>query len=372
MRHLFVTNDFPPKLGGIESYLTNLCKGFDPSDVAVLAPARDGHEAIDAKLPYEVVRVPGSYLRASSVVEKALIDAARRLDIDAVHFLAALPLARLGPKVRKAAGVPFTIVAHGTGEILVPSRLPLARQALKKVLVDADMVFPVSRFTQQAVTKLTKGRATMSLLPPSVDVDRFSLAVSGADVRTAHAVGGRFMVLFLGRLVKRKGADVLIRAIAALRGAVLIIGGEGPERSSLVKLTNELGVSDRVMLPGLIPDQRLPEYYAAADVFCMPCTDRLGGLDTEGFGVVYLEAQASGIPCVAGRCGGSAEAVDHGVSGLVIDNPTPRKVAVALLELRKDPGSCAQLGGAGRARVEREFAPSVAAVRLEEAVEAIA
>lgn len=371
MRHLFVTNDFPPKLGGIESYLTNLCKGFEPDDIAVVAPARDGFEDIDAELPYEVVRLSGNFLRATSTVEKSLVDTIRRLDVDAVHYLSALPLGRLGPKIRKATGVPYTVVAHGTGEILVPSRVPLARQALKKVLVEADMVFPVSNFTRAAVEKLTKGKATMSLLPPSVDIDRFSLAVSGADVRTAHGVGGRFLVLFLGRLVKRKGADVLVRAIAALRGAVLIIGGEGPERSGLVRLAKELGISDRVMLPGLLPEQRLPEYYAAADVFCMPCSDRMGGLDTEGFGVVYLEAQASGIPCIAGRCGGSAEAVDHGVSGLVINEPTPRKLAVTLLELRKDPGTCAKLGGAGRARVEREFAPRVAAVRLEEAVEAV-
>jgi phosphatidylinositol alpha-1,6-mannosyltransferase len=371
MRHLFVTNDFPPKLGGIESYLTNLCKGFDPSDVAVVAPAREGHEAADEALPYEVVRLSGSYLRATSTVEKSVIETVRRLDVDAVHYLAALPLGRLGPKIRKATGVPYTVIAHGTGEILLPSRVPLARQALKKVLIEADVVFPVSDFTSAAVSKLTKGRATMSLLPPSVDVDRFSLSVSGADVRTAHNVGGRFLVLFLGRLVKRKGADVLVRAIAALRGAVLIIGGEGPERAGLVRLAKELGISDRVMLPGLLPEQRLPQYYAAADVFCMPCSDRLGGLDTEGFGVVYLEAQASGIPCVAGRCGGSAEAVDDGVSGVVIDDPTPRKVAVTLLDLRKDPGSCAKLGGAGRARVEREFAPRVAAVRLEEAVETV-
>lgn len=371
MKHLFVTNDFPPKLGGIESYLTNLCKGLDPEDVAVAAPARDGHEAVDAELPYEVVRLSGSFLRATSTVEKSLVEIVRRVDADVVHYLSALPLGRLGPKIRKATGVPYTIVAHGTGEILVPSRVPLARQALKRTLIEADVVFPVSEFTRGAVDKLTKGKATMSLLPPSVDVDRFSLDVSGADVRTAHGVGGRFLVLFLGRLVKRKGADVLIRAVAALRGAVLIIGGEGPERAGLVRLAKELGIADRVMLPGLLPDQRLPEYYAAADVFCMPCSDRLGGLDTEGFGVVYLEAQASGIPCVAGRCGGSSEAVEHGVSGVVINDPTPRKVAVSLLELRKDPGTCAKLGGAGRARVEREFAPDVAAVRLEEAVEAL-
>jgi phosphatidylinositol alpha-1,6-mannosyltransferase len=237
------------------------------------------------------------------------------------------------------------------------------------VLTSADVVLPVSSFTRTAVAKVTKGRAKMSLLPPSVDTDRFSLRVSGADVRTEYGVGARFLVLFLSRLVKRKGADTLIRAIAALKGSFAIIGGDGPERQTLQRLTRELEVTDRVVFTGVVPDDRLPEYYAAADVFCMPCTDRYGGLDTEGFGVVYLEAQASGIPCIAGRCGGSAEAVDDGVSGVVINEPTPRKVAVTLLELRKDPAACARLGGAGRARAEREFAPEVAALRLEEAVE---
>jgi phosphatidylinositol alpha-1,6-mannosyltransferase len=369
MRHVFVTNDFPPKLGGIESYLTNLCKGFDPVDITVVAPTRDGHKAIDSHLPYDVERLPGSFLRATNSVEKALAEIVRLRDVDAVHFLAALPLGRLGPRIRKATGVPYTVVAHGTGEILLPSRVPGARQALRNVLASADVVFPVSEFTRAAVHKVTKGRAKLSLLPPSVDTDRFSLRVSGAEVRTEYDVGGRFLVLFLSRLVKRKGADTLIRAIAALKGAFAIIGGDGPERQSLQRLARELEVTDRVVFTGVVPEDRLPEYYAAADVFCMPCTNRYGGLDTEGFGVVYLEAQASGIPCVAGRCGGSAEAVQHGVSGVVVDDPTPRKVAVALLNLRKDPGSCAKLGGAGRARVEREFAPEVAAVRLEEAVE---
>ena len=371
MRHLFVTNDFPPKLGGIESYLTNLCKGFNPDDVVVVAPTRDGHAAIDEHLPYEVVRLPGSYLRATNTVERALVETVQDRGVDAVHFLAALPLGRLGPRVRKATGVPYTVVAHGTGEILLPSRVPGARQALKRVLTQADVVFPVSEFTRDAVAKVTKRTARMSILPPSVDTERFSLRVSGSEVRTEYGVGGRFLVLFLSRLVKRKGADTLIRAIAALKGAFAIVGGEGPERPGLQRLARELEVTDRVVFTGTVPEDRLPEYYAAADVFCMPCTNRYGGLDTEGFGVVYLEAQASGIPCVAGRCGGSAEAVDDGVSGVVIDAPTPRKVAVALLELRKDPGSCAKLGGAGRARVERDFAPAVAALRLEEAIEEV-
>jgi phosphatidyl-myo-inositol dimannoside synthase len=371
LRHLFVTNDFPPKLGGIESYLTNLCAGFDPADVAVVAPAREGHEDVDAALPYDVIRLDGTYLRGSKEVRVAITDAVRDLDVDAVHFLAALPLGRLGPRVRKDTGVPFTVVAHGTGEILLPARVPGVRQVLRRVLVGADVVFANSEFTRSAVDRITKGRASTALLPPTVDPVRFSLEVSGATVRSEYGLGSRFVVLFLSRLVKRKGADVVIRALAATEGTVGIIAGDGPERASLERLAREVGVTDRLIFTGLVADERLAEYYAASDVFCMPCTDRYGGLDTEGFGVVYIEAQATGLPVIAGRCGGSVEAVSDGVAGYVIDEPDPSEVAARITELRNDPGLCAKLGGAGRARVEAEFVPEVAASRLEDAIAAL-
>ena len=368
MRHLFVTNDFPPKLGGIESYLTNLCKGFDPRDIAVVAPAREGYEAVDEAMSYEVVRLPGSYLRAARSVYGGIVGAVRRLDVDAVHFLAALPLGRLGPAVRSATGLPYTVVTHGTGDVLLPARVPFARRALRATLTSADVVFTNSAFTRGAVEKVTKGKARMAMLHPCIDTDRFSLDVSGARVRSSVPAAGRFIVLFCSRMVKRKGADVLLRAIASVDGVFGLFAGEGPERASLEKLARELGIEDRTTFRGLVPDEELPEYYAAADAFCMPCTDRLGGLDTEGFGVVYLEAQASGIPCIAGRCGGSSEAVADRVTGYVLDEPQPEQVASILEALRRDPGLCAKLGGSGRARMESEFAPSIAAAALERAL----
>jgi phosphatidyl-myo-inositol dimannoside synthase len=345
-----------------------LCTGFDPDDVAVIAPARADAAEADEALDYAVVRVPGKYLRATKETYAALRTTTDDFEPDAVHFLAALPLGRLGSRLRKETGVPFTVVAHGTGEILLPSRVPLARQALRKVLVEADVVLPVSEFTREAVDRVTKGKARTALLPPSVDIERFSLEVSGARVREEIGFGGAFVVLFLSRLVKRKGADILLRAVAAVKGVHAIIAGDGPERSSLERLARELEITDRVIFTGLVPEESLPEYYAAADVFCMPCTNRYGGIDTEGFGVVYLEAQASGLPCVAGRCGGSAEAVEDGVTGIVIDDPTPTTVGAPLLDLGRDVVARAKLGGAGRARIDAEFAPEIAAYRLEEAL----
>ncbi len=368
-----MTNDFPPKIGGIESYLTNLCLGFFSSDVAVVAPGREGWQEIDESLPYEVFRLKGSYQRASRRVYRAVLDAAHAFRPDVVHFLAALPLGRLGPRLRAATGLPFTVIAHGTGEILLPSRLPLARRALRRVLTEADLVFPVSEFTEKAVKEITDGEATTVVVPPSIDINRFSLDVSGADVRARYELAGAFVVLFVSRLVKRKGADILIRAIGEQTeaDAVALVVGTGSDRASLERLAREVRASDRVTFAGAVPDDDLPAFYAASDAFCMPCSTRFGGLDTEGFGVVYLEAQASGLPCIAGRCGGSAEAVIHGETGIVIDDPTPHAVGRAVDLFANDAALTARVGAAGRLRMEREFAPEAAAGRMEEALEPI-
>ena len=369
-----MTNDFPPKIGGIESYLTNLCMGFFASEVAVVAPAREGWEEIDEALPYEVFRLKGrSYQRGSRRVYREVLEAAHAYKPDVVHFLAALPLGRLGPRLRQATGLPFTVIAHGTGEILLPSRLPLARRALRKVLTEADLVFPVSEFTEKAVKEITEGEATTVVVSPSVDINRFSLDVSGADVRARFSLAGAFVVLFVSRLVKRKGADVLIRAIGeeTESDVVALIVGTGSDRASLERLSREVRASDRVMFAGAVSDADLPAFYGAADAFCMPCSTRFGGIDTEGFGIVYLEAQASGLPCIAGRCGGSAEAVVHGETGLVLDEPTPHAVGRAIDLFANDPALTARIGASGRLRMEREFAPEVGAGRMEEALEGL-
>jgi phosphatidylinositol alpha-1,6-mannosyltransferase len=368
LRHVFVTNDFPPKVGGIESYLTSLLSGLHPDDVTVVAPAREGHKAVDAELPYEVVRVHGSYLRATRDVYRAIVGAAGRLGADGVHFLAALPLGRLGPRMRDATGIPYTVVAHGTGEVLLPARVPFARRALQTVLTSADIVFANSEFTKGHVDRITNDEANTVVLYPSVDIERFSLEVSGQAVRDELKLGGRFVVLFVSRLVKRKGAETAIRACAALSDVSLVIAGEGPERNSLERLTRELEATDRVLFAGSVPDAELPGYYATADVFCVPCTDRLKGLDTEGFGIVYIEAAASGLPCVAGACGGSVEAVEDGVSGVVLEDTSVKNVATEITRLMRDPALAASLGAAGRKRAEELFAPGVAAQTLEEAL----
>jgi phosphatidylinositol alpha-1,6-mannosyltransferase len=368
VRHLFVTNDFPPKRGGIESYLVSLCSGFDPAEVVVVAPSRKGYEPIDEALAYAVHRLPGQYLRARRPVERRVSEIAKADEADAVHFLQTLPLGRLARRVAKHTALPTTVVVHGS-EVFVPSRAPLVRRVVRRVLTEADLVYCVSEYTRDAVDAFTKGGARLGLLPPSVSLDRFSLGVSGARVRERYRLGDRFVVLFVSRLVRRKGAEILVRAMQGMGRAIALIVGKGPEEASLRRLVEELELEGRVVFAGEASDEELAEYYAAADVFCMPCIGRLGGLDTEGFGIVYLEAAASGLPVVAGACGGSREAVVDGETGVVLDDVTPQALVDVLHELESDAVMRARLGSAGRARVETEFAPAVLAARLEAQLE---
>ncbi len=363
MRHLFVTNDFPPKRGGIESYLLGLCRGLDPADVIVAAPTRPGQEEVDAALPFRVERMGRRYLRPNRSLVDRLESLAR--EADAVHVLQALPLGRLAHRGRFE--VPVTVFAHGS-EILVPSRVPFVRRSLRKVLRRADLVVAASAFTADAVRDVAGVGSTV--IHPPVDVERFSLGVAGSTVLAEHGLGGRFVVLFVGRLVKRKGAEVLVRAMVHLRHGTALIVGSGPEEASLRRLARELDVADRVVFAGHVPDPELPAHYAAGDVFCMPCTDRYGGADTEGFGIVYLEAAASGLPSVAGRCGGSVEAVRDGETGVILDDVRPEPLAEALEALRTDSGRRLRLAAAGRAWAE-ELSQTAQAERLTDAVRAL-
>lgn len=366
MRHLFVTNDFPPKQGGIESYLTTLCAGFDPDDVVVVAPARRGHEVVDRMLGYTIVRLPGTYLRPTKEVQNRLVEVARAEDVDAVHFLQAFPLGRMAPHVGRITSLPVTVVAHGSGDVFLPARAPFVKRAVRRTLTSVDLVFAVSRYTLAAVETFTDGRARMGLLPPAVDVDRFSLAVSGSLIRQRYRLHGRFVVLFVSRLRKRKGADVFLRALSRLPWCTGIVVGSGPEEASLKRLADELEIGSRATFAGQVDDAQLPEFYAAADVFCMPCRPLLRGLDTEGFGIVYLEAAASGLPSVAGRCGGSVEAVVDRKTGLLLSESTTDAVVEAIRWLRREESERLMMGAAARERAEREFAPKVLARRLEE------
>lgn len=366
MKHLFVTNDFAPKLGGIESYLSALLHGFDPADVVVVAPSRSGDEQTDDEFQFRVIRAPTRYLKGGDKELQIVLSAATDHHADAIHLMQTLPLGRLARKLKSKTNKFVSVFVYGS-ELIVPARLYPGRLAIRKVFQNVDRVFAISNFTRAAIAKVAPD-ANVSILEPVVDPKRFSPEISGASIRERLGLGSSFTVLFVSRLVKRKGAEIFVKALAQVPQVTGVIVGTGPEAARIREVASELNLAGRLILAGSVSDYSLPSWYAAADVFCMPCSNRYEGADTEGFGIVFLEAAATGLPCIAGVCGGSAEAVEDEKTGYVLSDPTEDSLAQYIERLRDDVTKRIEMGAAGRVRVERQFDPKVRAQQLEEVV----
>jgi phosphatidylinositol alpha-1,6-mannosyltransferase len=375
-RHLLVTNDFPPKVGGIQSYLWELWRRLPPDSFAVLTSPYRGAAAWDADQPFAVTRTAEPVLLPSPIMVSRVRRMARRFGADLVVLDPALPLGLIGP----ALGLPYAVVLHGA-EVTVPGRLPGTRALLGRVLSRAALVVSAGGYPEAEGRRAAGGRLPAVVqVPPGVDVKRFVPvgAERAADIRAGFGlpVGGP-LVLSVSRLVPRKGMDVLIEAAARLRFGgrhrqlCVAIAGAGRDRSRLARLIARTEAPARLL--GRVDDDRLPDLYAAADVFALCCRSRWGGLEQEGFGIVLLEAAAAGVACLAGRSGGAAEAVEVGRTGLVVDDPgDPAQVAGALDRLLADDGWRRQLGRAGRERAERDFSYDGLARRLEVALDELA
>jgi phosphatidylinositol alpha-1,6-mannosyltransferase len=371
-RHLLVTNDFPPKVGGIQNYLWELWRRLDPASFVVLtASSHPDAAAFDAAAAAErgiqIERVPESLLffptpKALAHVRRCVQDH----DIDLVLLDPALPLGLLGPRI----GVPYGVILHGA-EVAVPGRVPGARAALARVLHGASLVISAGGYPA------AEGRrAAGSIAAPVVEVPP---GIDGSSVVTLRAPERRAarkrlglpatgpLVVSVSRLVPRKGMDVLIAAAERLAPSypdlVVAIGGEGRELERLRRQAAASPVS--VTLLGRVSDEDRASLLGAADVFVMACRNRWLGLEQEGFGIVFLEAAAAGVPQIAGESGGAAEAVVHGVTGLVVDDPDdPGRVAEALRTLLADPKLRRRMRSAGQARVLASFDYDVLAPRL--------
>ncbi|MDT5189417.1 MAG: phosphatidyl-myo-inositol dimannoside synthase [Mycobacterium sp.] len=374
-RILLVTNDFPPRPGGIQSYLENLVGELVKTGthtLTVYAPKWKGCQAFDveaAQSSYDVVRHPTTLM----VPEPSVAVRMRRLiadrDVDTVWFGAAAPLALLAPLARHAGA--SRVIASTHGHEVGWSMLPLARTALRRIGNDTDVVTFVSHYTRDRFASAFGPRAALEHLAPGVDTDRFEPnSVARAELRARYRVGERPVILCLSRLVPRKGQDMLIRALPAIRqridGAALVIVGGGPYRTTLHRLAHEFGVAEHVVFTDGVPGEELPAHHAMADVFAMPCRTRGAGLDVEGLGIVYLEASASGVPVVAGRSGGAPESVIDGETGLVVDGWDVGAIAAAVGDLLADPDRAAHIGAAGRRWVVDNWQWRTKAQRLGE------
>ncbi len=372
-RTLLVTNDFPPRAGGIQSYVQALAERLPAADLVVYAPDWPGAAQFDARQPFEVVRHPGSLMLPVPAVARRAVALVERHRAEAVWFGAAAPLALLTPTLRRAGIVRAVASTHG--HEVGWSMLPGARQALGSIGRHVDVVTYVSRYARDRISASLGPMAALEYLPPGVDTGVFTADPAGrAGIRAALRLGERPVIVCISRLVARKGQDKLISAMPAIlrrvQDAVLLIVGDGPDRNSLGRLANEADVAASVVFAGAVPSHDLPAYYAAGDVFAMPCRTRGGGLDVEGLGIVFLEASAMGLPVIAGDSGGAPEAVLHGVTGLVIDGRDVDAITAAVVGLLTDPAKSKRWGEAGRDWITKQWNWQSSADRLAELLSA--
>ncbi len=370
---LLVTNDFPPRRGGIQSYLGEFVGrlvGTGSHSVTVYAPQWKGADAYDRAARtagYRVVRHPGTLMLPGPTVDARMRRLIADNGIDTVWFGAAAPLALLAQRARGAGAT--RVLASTHGHEVGWSMLPVARSVLRRIGDDTDVVTFVSHYTRSRFAPAFGRAALLEYLPPGVDTDRFRPdPAARAELRERYRLGERPAVVCLSRLVPRKGQDMLIKALPSIRqrvdGAALVIVGGGPYLESLRKLARACGVADHVTFTGGVPAAELPAHHALADVFAMPCRTRGAGMDVEGLGIVFLEASATGVPVIAGESGGAPETVQHNKTGLVIDGRSVNKVADAVTELLTDRDRAAAMGAAGRQWVKTQWRWDTLAARL--------
>ncbi|SDR86609.1 glycosyltransferase family 4 protein [Corynebacterium timonense] len=366
MPTLLVTNDFPPTVGGIQSYVRDyvaeLVDRTGPDELVVFASTQDADaaRAWDASCDYEVIRWPGTVMVPTPGVRAQMQRIIRERGINTVWFGAAAPLALLGPAAREAGASRVVATTHGheVGWSMVPG----ARSALRRIGNTSDVVTYISRYTLSRFGRAIGPHPRFVALPSAVDTRFFRPlpAERVAAVRAELGVGEAPLVVCASRLVARKGQDQLIRALPGIRTRIdatrLVIVGSGPYERRLRRLAERLNPADRAALTftGAVGSEKLRDIIASADVFAMPARTRGWGLDTEGLGIVYLEAQACGVPVVGGTSGGAPEAVGPD-SGVVVDGRDTQALVREVAALLGDDARRAEMGEAGPGFVEKHF-----------------
>lgn len=370
-RTLLVTNDFPPRPGGIQSYLHALALQLPADELVVYAPRwrGDSHWKFDAEQPFQVVRHPTTLMLPTPLVARRAKKLMRDEQCDRVWFGAAAPLALLSPVLREAGAE--RIIASTHGHEVGWSMLPGARQALRVIGDHTDVVTYVSKYTRRRFAAAFGAQSALEYLPPAVDSETFKPdPAARAELRDRYGLGDRPTILCLSRLVPRKGQDALIAALPDIRkridGAVLVIAGSGPYEQKLRQLVESMGLREDVVFTGRVPAKELAAHHTLADVFAMPCRTRGFGLDVEGLGIVFLEASASGVPVVAGNSGGAPETVREGETGRVVNGRSTRALADAIVDILSDREAAAAMGAAGRIWVQQQWRWDLMGERLRE------
>jgi len=326
---LVVTNDFPPRRGGIESFVFSLCADMLGHELVVYTARMAGSDVVDRSVDYPVIRDRARTLLPTFRVARAVQQVARDHGCDHVLFGAAAPLGLLAAELKRASGVSHAKgLTHG--HEVWWARVPVARRLLYRIGEDVDVLTYVSEYCRREIARALSPRAVarMERLSPRVNRERFRPGLDGLVWRRRLGLtDDQPVVLSASRLVRRKGHDTLIKAWPSVldrhHRARLVIVGDGPSRARLARLVRRQGVAASVTFVPAVDWGEMPLVYAMADVFALPCRTRLWGLEPEAFGIVFLEAAACGLPIIVGNSGGAPEAAEGCRSSWVV---APRDV----------------------------------------------
>jgi len=359
---LCITNDFGPRAGGIETFVIGLIERLPRSRVIVYTSAQDNSEHYDRRwleeYGVEVVRDKAKILLPTPGVAYCVKAIVREREISTVFFGAAAPLALLSRTLRKTGVTHIVALTHGH-EVWWSKVWPFTL-AMKSISRHVDHLTYLGEFTKSAISRsiTRKAAAHMVKIAPGIDTDHFS-PQDASQLRSELGLSEKKVIVSVGRLVHRKGQDVLIEAMPAIIKEVpeahILMIGEGPYRGYLENRIKALGLQERITFIGRIQYADLPKHICAGDLFVMPSRSRLAGLEVEGLGIVYLEASACGLPVIAGDSGGAPDAVLEGETGLVVDGTSKADVAAAVIELLQDAGRSKAMGIRGREWIIQEW-----------------
>jgi phosphatidylinositol alpha-1,6-mannosyltransferase len=370
---LIVTNDFPPRAGGIQNFVHALAVRQPAGSIVVYCSDWKGSAAFDAEQPFPIIREQTSVLLPAPAVGRRAAQIAREYGCDTVWFGAAAPLGLLAKGLRRRAGI-TRAVALTHGHEVGWAAMPGARGVLRRIGRGCDIVTYLSEYQRVRLAGTLDDVTSLRRLAPGVDADQFSPDVDGSEIRARYGLSDRPTIVCVSRLVPRKGQDTLIRAMPEVGrrvpGAALLIVSGGPDRKRLEKLAGDCGVERDVMFSGGIAYRDMPEHFAAGHVYAMPCRTRRRGLDVEGLGIVYLEASATGLPVVSGDSGGAPDAVLEGATGYVVGGRDLALLTERLVTLLSDRELAARMGAAGRAWVEKEWTWDLQAARMRDLLDA--
>jgi phosphatidylinositol alpha-1,6-mannosyltransferase len=373
---LFYTKEFPPEVGGIETYTYNVAKRFHQfgHNVVVVVRHMDGDEEFDRQQSFEVVRLrkpfrPASVYRLYTFLRVPWL--IRKYKADCVYLPYWFRFSSVVSHLNRLLGLKYFVTCYGEEVAFAHRRRHHSHTRLLKGFKRAERIFSISEHTKKLLCDLGIDEAKISVVRPGIDISNGKLEPAAREnLNRMFNLRGKTVAITVSRLVKKKGHDNVLRALSVVRErhpeVLYLIIGEGEEEQNLRSLARELGVGDRVIFMGRVDDDTLRACYAACDFLIMTTREVNETARTEGFGIVYLEANLFSKPVIAGRVGGVHDAVVDGVTGILVDPCDVADISRAMDTLLSDPELRKRLGENGRRRALDEFSWDTAARRIEE------